>query len=295
MDITLYLKQKKELIDKRLDELLPADTEYPAIIHQAMRYSTFAGGKRIRPILTLAACQAVKKEKALVLDSGCAMELIHTYSLIHDDLPAMDDDDFRRGKPTSHKKFGEAIAILAGDALLTMGFQILSHALLKSHISNKGLEIIYEVAQAIGSKGLIGGQVMDLQSEGKQIDLDTILYIHKSKTASLISICVKIGGLLGKAQEDELERLYKYGEKIGLAFQIVDDILDIEGSSDELGKTAGKDQKSLKATFPGVIGLAESKEKASELIHSAINSVEPLGDSALPLIEIARFILRRQN
>jgi geranylgeranyl diphosphate synthase type II len=295
MDIALYLKQKKELIEKRLDELLPADTEYPAIIHQAMRYSIFAGGKRIRPILTLAACQAVKKEKALVLDSGCAMELIHTYSLIHDDLPAMDDDDFRRGKPTSHKKFGEAIAILAGDALLTMGFQILSHALLKSHINNKGLEIIYEVAQAIGSKGLIGGQVMDLLSEGKQIDLDTISYIHKSKTASLIAICVKIGGLLGNAQEYELARLNKYGEKIGLAFQIVDDILDIEGSSDELGKTAGKDQKSLKATFPGVIGLAESKEKASELIHSAINSVEPLGDSALPLIEIARFILRRQN
>jgi geranylgeranyl diphosphate synthase type II len=295
MDIALYLKQNKELIDKRLDELLPADTEYPAIIHQAMRYSIFAGGKRIRPTLTLAACQAVKKEKALVLDSGCAMELIHTYSLIHDDLPAMDDDDFRRGKPTSHKKFGEAIAILAGDALLTMGFQILSYALLKSNINNKGLEIIYEVAQAIGSKGLIGGQVMDLLSEGKQIDLDTISYIHKSKTASLIAICVKIGGLLGNAQEDELERLNKYGEKIGLAFQIVDDILDIEGSSDELGKTAGKDQKSLKATFPGVIGLAESKQKASELIHSAINYVEPLGDSALPLIEIALFILRRQN
>jgi geranylgeranyl diphosphate synthase type II len=295
MDIALYLKQNKELIDKRLDKLLPADTEYPAIIHQAMRYSIFAGGKRIRPILTLAACQAVKKEKALVLDSGCAMELIHTYSLIHDDLPAMDDDDFRRGKPTSHKKFGEAIAILAGDALLTVGFQILSHALLKSHINSKGLEIIYEVAQAIGSKGLIGGQVMDLMSEGKQIDLDTISYIHRSKTASLIAICVKIGGVLANAQEDELERLNKYGEKIGLAFQIVDDILDIEGSTDKLGKTAGKDQKSLKATFPGVIGLAESKQKASGLIRNAINYVEPLGDSALPLIEIARFILKRQN
>ncbi len=295
MEISLYLKQKKELIDKRLDKLLPADNEYPPLIHQAMRYSIFAGGKRIRPILTLAACKAVNGEEALVLDSACAMELIHTYSLIHDDLPTMDNDDFRRGKPTSHKKFGEAIAILAGDALLTMGFQILSYTLLQDNNCYKGLKIIYEVAQAIGSKGLIGGQVMDLESEGKQIDLETISYIHKSKTASLITTCIKIGGLFGNAHEDNLAMLIKYGEQIGLAFQIVDDILDIEGSSDKLGKTVGKDNKSSKATFPGVIGLEESKQKSSELIHSAINLIEPLGDSALPLIEIALFILRRQS
>jgi geranylgeranyl diphosphate synthase type II len=295
MEISLYLKQKKKLIDKRLNELLPADNEYPPVIHQAMRYSIFAGGKRIRPILMLAACQAVNGEEALVLDSACAMELIHTYSLIHDDLPAMDNDDFRRGKPTSHKKFGEAIAILAGDALLTMGFQVLSQALLENSNNNEGLKIIHEVSQAVGSTGLIGGQVMDLESEGKQIDLETISYIHKSKTASLIIICVKIGGLLGNAHEDNLAMLIKYGKQIGLAFQIVDDILDIEGSSDKLGKTVGKDNKSSKATFPGVIGLKESKQKSYELIQSAIKIIEPLGNSALPLIEIARFILRRQS
>jgi len=295
MDIKSYLKQQKEIIDKRLNELLPPASEYPPIIHQAMRYSVFAGGKRLRPILTIAACHAVKGGQKQVLDSGCALELIHTYSLIHDDLPAMDNDDLRRGKATSHKVFGEAIAILAGDALLTMGFQILSQSLLNHPLNAKGLQIIYEIATAIGSTGLIGGQVMDLQSEGKNTDLETISYIHKAKTAALITASIKLGGMLGNASKDELEMLEKYGNKVGLAFQIIDDILDVEGSDEKLGKTAGKDKNSLKATYPQIIGLDQSKKKASELIEEAIIDIEPLGNEASPLAEIARFILTRQS
>jgi len=295
MDIKLYLKKRKEIINKRLDELLLPESEYPPIIHQAMRYSIFAGGKRLRPILVLAACEAVKADRKQALDSGCSLELIHTYSLIHDDLPAMDNDDLRRGKATSHKMFGEAIAILAGDALLTMGFQLLSQSLLNHTTNTKGLQIIYQVAKAIGTKGLIGGQVMDLRSEGKKVDLETISYIHKAKTAALIAISVKLGGMLGNAKEDDLERLEKYGKKIGLAFQIIDDILDIKGCDAELGKTAGKDKKRLKATYPKALGLDQSKKKASESVEEAITEIKPLGKEAIPLAEIARFILTRQS
>lgn len=295
MDIKLYLKQQKEIIDRRLDELLPSESAYPPIIHQAMHYSVFAGGKRLRPILAMAACQAVKSEQKQALDSGCALELIHTYSLIHDDLPAMDDDDLRRGKATSHKMFGEAIAILAGDALLTMGFQLLSQSLLSLSTNTRGLQIIFEVAEAIGSAGLIGGQVMDLQSEGKKVDLETVSYIHKAKTAALITVSVKLGGMLGNASELELKKLEAYGKNVGLAFQIIDDILDIEGIAEKMGKTAGKDKKSLKATYPKVLGVELSKKKASELIEEAIIEMKPLGKEALPLAEIARFILIRQR
>lgn len=295
MDITAYLKQKKKSIDRRLDELLPLESEFPPIIHQAMRYSVFAGGKRLRPILAIAACQAVGGEEMFALDAGCALELIHTYSLIHDDLPALDNDDLRRGKPSSHKVFGEAVAILAGDALLTMGFRLLSQSLIIRPPYKQGLRIIIEVSEAIGSKGMIGGQVMDLQSEGKKVDLETISYIHKSKAAALITISAKLGGMLGNASEDKLKMLIEYGRKVGLAFQIIDDILDVEGSDEKLGKIVGKDIESLKATYPGVIGMSQSKKIASELIKEAIDELKSLGDPALPLAEVASFILIRQS
>jgi len=295
MDITAYLKQKKKSIDRRLDELLPPESEFPPIIHQAMRYSVFAGGKRLRPILAITACQAVGGEEMFALDAGCALELIHTYSLIHDDLPALDNDDLRRGKPASHKVFGDGIAILAGDALLTMGFKLLSQSLIIRPPYKQGLQIIIEVAEAVGSKGMIGGQVMDLQSEGKKVDLKTISYIHKSKAAALITISAKLGGMLGNASEDKLKMLTEYGRKVGLAFQIIDDILDVEGSDEKLGKIVGKDIESLKATYPGVIGMAQSKKIASELIKEAIDELKPLGNPALPLAEVARFILIRQS
>ncbi|HXC92903.1 MAG TPA: farnesyl diphosphate synthase [Geobacteraceae bacterium] len=297
MDLKQYIKERCELVDSKLMMAMPSETELPFSLHKSMRYSTFAGGKRLRPILLLAACEAVGGEINTALPAACAMEMIHTYSLIHDDLPAMDNDDFRRGNPTNHKVFGDAIAILAGDALLTQAFILLSSPFFASNVPHdRILAVIHEIASAAGSRGMVGGQVVDMESEGrKDLDLPTVQYIHTHKTGALIKASVKIGALLGGADERQLSSITRFGEVIGLAFQIADDILDIEGSTEELGKDAGSDQARGKATYPAVIGIEESRRRASELLDMAIESLDAIGEKAEPLREIAKFIISRKS
>lgn len=300
-DLKTYIADKVKLVDKRLDELLPKADKRPHRLHEAMRYSIFAGGKRIRPVLVLAGAEALgvdaEKEPAL-LDVAAAFECIHTYSLIHDDLPAMDDDDLRRGKSTCHKEFDEATAILAGDALLTIAFQICANALssMKSKNAEAIIEVIKELAHGSGSDGMIGGQMADMEAEGKDdIDFAEVQYIHIHKTGALIKSAVRCGALLSCANDKDLKNLVSYGEHIGLAFQVADDILDIEGTSEELGKTAGADIDRGKATYPAAIGLKDSKELASDLIDKALKAVDSYGDKATALKEIAKYIINRKN
>lgn len=298
MELKQYLKDRCQLVDKALDGYLPKENDLPFSLHKSMRYSVFAGGKRVRPILMLAACEAVGGVLSRAMPAACAMEMIHTYSLIHDDLPAMDDDDFRRGNPTNHKVFGEAIAILAGDALLTQAFILLAtpDQELDSVSPERRLAVIREIATCAGSFGMVGGQVVDMESEGKgDIDLPTVQYIHTHKTGALIKASVKAGAILGGADESQLAAITRYGEAAGLAFQIADDILDIEGTTEEIGKDAGSDQARGKATYPAVVGLAEAKERAKELMEMALAALEPLGDKAEPLREIARYIVSRKS
>lgn len=297
MDLKAYLQEQCARIDAALDRFLPRETELPHSVHKAMRYSVFAGGKRVRPILMLAACQAVGGETARAIPAACAMEMIHTYSLIHDDLPAMDDDDFRRGNPTNHKVFGEAIAILAGDALLTEAFKLASDPRFAGGCDPSGLlAVIHEIASCAGSCGMVGGQVIDMESEGRQdIDLATVQYIHTHKTGALIKASVVAGALLGGAAGERLTAITRYGEAAGLAFQIADDILDIEGTTEEIGKDAGSDQARGKATYPAVMGLAAAKEEARSMMDEALKALEIFGAEADPLREVARYIVRRRN
>lgn len=296
-DLHRYLNERCELIDCRLEKALPPADELPFSLHRAMRYSTFAGGKRIRPILLLAAAEAVGGDLANALPAACAMEMIHTYSLIHDDLPAMDNDDFRRGNPTNHRVFGEAVAILAGDGLLTQAFILLSSPdFVASVPADRILAVIQEMAFAAGSRGMVGGQIVDMESEGKKdLDLPTVQYIHTHKTGALIKAAVKCGGLLAGADGGQLDALNRYGEAIGLAFQIYDDILDIEGTTAEIGKDAGSDQARGKATYPAVIGLKESRIRATELLDMALEVIAGFDMQADPLREIARFVLSRKS
>jgi geranylgeranyl diphosphate synthase type II len=297
MDLKSYLKKMQELVDESLEKYLPQQDELPSSIHTSMRYSVFAGGKRVRPILLLAACETVGGDMRKALPAACAMEMIHTYSLIHDDLPAMDNDDFRRGNPTNHKVFGEATAILAGDALLTEAFILLSNPRYTEGLDPAGLlQVIQEIAVCSGSRGMIGGQVVDMESEGKKdIDLATVLYIHTHKTGALIKASVKSGALLGDAGGNELDAITRYAEAIGLAFQIADDILDIEGTTEQIGKDAGSDQARGKATYPAVMGLAESKRRAEELVDVAIEALSCFDEKADPLREIANYIVKRKS
>ncbi|MGB9082198.1 MAG: polyprenyl synthetase family protein [Desulfuromonadaceae bacterium] len=297
MDLKAYLKEQCARIDAALDRFLPGETELPHSVHKAMRYSVFAGGKRVRPILMLAACQAVGGDTGRAIPAACAMEMIHTYSLIHDDLPAMDDDDFRRGNPTNHKVFGEAIAILAGDALLTEAFKLASDPRFADGCDPSGLlAVIHEIASCAGSYGMVGGQVIDMESEGSQdIDLATVQYIHTHKTGALIKASVVAGALLGGADGQQLTAITRYGEAAGLAFQIADDILDIEGTTEEIGKDAGSDQARGKATYPAVMGLVAAKEEARSMMDEALRALEIFGAEADPLREIARYIVRRRN
>jgi geranylgeranyl diphosphate synthase type II len=297
MDLNLYLKEQCARIDAALDRFLPGETELPHSIHKAMRYSIFAGGKRVRPILMLAACQAVGGHVERAIPAACAMEMIHTYSLIHDDLPAMDDDDFRRGNPTNHKLFGEALAILAGDALLTEAFKLISDRRFAAGCEPSGLlAVIHEIATCAGSYGMVGGQVVDMESEGRQdIDLATVQYIHTHKTGALIKASVVAGALLGGAAGQQLAAISRYGEAAGLAFQIADDILDIEGTTEEIGKDAGSDEARGKATYPAVLGLAAAREEAQSMMEEALRALEIFGEEADPLREIARYIVQRKN
>lgn len=292
MDIRQYLSDSKKLVDQYLEKLLPEETRMPATIHKAMRYSVLAGGKRIRPILVLASGESLDGNQSVLLHLGAGIEMMHTYSLIHDDLPALDNDDLRRGRQTCHKVFGEAMAILAGDALMTRCYQVL--ASLPGTSDTVRIHIISEIAHATGTvKGMIGGQVVDLESEGKPVNADLLEYIHHSKTGALLTACVRCGALAAGANSAELEDLTEFGAKIGLVFQIVDDILDVTASSEELGKTAGKDEKVEKATYPALYGLETSRKKAHELVESALQDIKTFGEKADILRYLARFMVQR--
>lgn len=278
MNLQPYLTEKCRLIDQALAEYLPPEDRYPEVIYQAMRYSVLNGGKRIRPVLVLAACEAVGGDQQKILPAACAIEFIHSFSLIHDDLPALDNDDFRRGKPTSHKIFGEAIAILAGDALLALAFETVT----KAEVSPRTLiQATARIASAAGIGGMIAGQVADIISEGKKPDPSGLEFIHRNKTGALIQASVYCGGLLGGGNQDQLTALDLYGEKAGLAFQIADDILDI-----------GEEGK---ATYPSLYGLEKSKQFASQAVEEATTALQGFDSSADPLRALARFIIERKG
>lgn len=293
LNLDRYLAEKAEMVNRRLKELLPREEDYPQNLHGAMHYSLFAGGKRLRPALVLASNEAVGGDIEAALNTACAFECVHTYSLIHDDLPAIDNDDLRRGRPTCHKAFGEATAILAGDALLTIAFELLA----KTEIRDKGalIKATIELSRAAGSTGMIGGQMVDIESEDKEIPFPVLEYIHIHKTGELILSAIRCGAILGGAKEDELKSLTRYGEAVGLAFQIADDILDVEGSAEEMGKATGGDELKGKATYPALIGLDESKRRARELADMALDSISGFSDNADPLRAIARFVVERRK
>lgn len=296
MDIKTYLAKKKEIVDKSLEKLVPPAKAFPPSVHEAMRYSLFAGGKRVRPILAIAAAESLGAKTADLLPIAGALELLHTYSLIHDDLPAMDDDDFRRGRATCHKVYGEAIAILAGDGLLNMAFEVLSDPRrLKAVPAQRLIAIIKEVSTATGVFGMVGGQAVDIESEGKDVDFPTLEYIHTHKTGALIRASVRVGALYAKAGKRPFAALTHYGEMVGLAFQIADDILDITGSREEIGKDVGSDLKKGKNTFPGFYGLEESRRRAAEVAEKAVDALRGFGRAADPLRELAKYIVNRVN
>jgi geranylgeranyl diphosphate synthase type II len=295
LDLKGYLAKKKASIDRMLDQLLPSENVFPSRLHQAMRYCLFAGGKKIRPILALGAVEAVGKSSDEFIQEVCALELIHTYTLIHDDLPSMDNGDYRRGSPTTHKIYGEAIAILAGDALLTEAFHILSLAAKENpNKTSQIVEIIQLIADASGSRGLIGGQTVDLESEGKAIESCILEYIHKQKTGRLITVSVLLGGILAGVSQDEIACLTRYGEAIGQAFQITDDILDSLGTVSELGKDIKSDSKKKKATYPLLLGMEEAKRQQKVLYQDAINALISFDKKAAPLRAIGRYIIERK-
>jgi geranylgeranyl diphosphate synthase type II len=291
-----YLEERRLQVDEALGRYLPEAGDHPKEIHEAVRYSVFAGGKRLRPILVLAAAEAAGGQVEHALPAAAAIELIHTYSLIHDDLPAMDDDDFRRGRPTCHKVYGEALAILAGDALLTQAFILLSGESPAPGIAGPArLRVINEIAQAAGSRGMVGGQVVDILQEDREVDLATLLYLHTHKTGSLIRACLRVGGIISSAGSEQMEALTRYGDRIGLAFQIVDDILDLEGSLEALGKRAGSDLRKKKATFPGLLGLEESRQRARSLVREAKHALSVFGDRGAVLGAIADYVVTRRR
>ncbi|MBI5970108.1 MAG: polyprenyl synthetase family protein [Deltaproteobacteria bacterium] len=293
MDLDKYLADRAALVNNALKEALAGHEERPKNLHTAMHYSLFAGGKRLRPILTLAACEASGGNKEDAINAACAMECIHTYSLIHDDLPALDNDDLRRGRPACHKVFGEALAILAGDALLTAAFEIMA----KTPHPDKGVVVkaVYEAANAAGSLGMVGGQAVDIESEGTEVDFPALEYIHIHKTGKLIRASVRCGALIGGAGAEGFSALTRYGESVGLVFQIADDILDVEGSIKDMGKAVGGDAKKGKATYPSLMGVVESRRLANELVERAVSALSGFGDKAEPLRAIARFITERKK
>ena len=292
-DIKEYLKEKKEHVDRALEGILHGEGEFPQNLHKAMRYSVFAGGKRIRPVLLIASAESVGGSMKSVTNVACAVELIHTYSLIHDDLPSMDNDDLRRGKPTNHKVFGEAAAILAGDALLTLAFDILAQG--NKDNAGNALTVIHEIAKAAGSTGMVGGQAVDIESEGRECSLPLLEYIHIHKTGALIRASVRAGAILSSASSQQLDALTRYGKAVGLAFQIADDMLDVDGSQESTGKTVGGDAKKKKATYPRVMGINESKMRAKELIDIAMDSIEGFDNRAEALRRIAGYIVERNR
>ncbi len=282
-----YLRYASERVNRALDVFLPSEHAIPTELHKAERYSMFAGGKRLRPALCMAAFEACGGRGDSVLPAACALEMVHTFSLIHDDLPCMDDDDFRRGRPTNHKVFGEAMAVLAGDALLVQAFGLVA--------GTGNTACVATLAESLGSEGMLGGQVVDILSEGKSVDLETVDYIHRHKTAALIAGSLVMGAQMAGAEQPVVEGLRAFGYKIGLGFQIVDDCLDIEQTTEVLGKDAGSDLENGKATYPALIGLEASKQKATGLIESAIADLRSLPVEGVVLEAVARYIFTRVN
>lgn len=292
-DLLVYLQARQKLCEAALSQSVPQ--QYPDTIYEAMRYSLLAGGKRLRPILCLASCEMMGGTMEMAMPTACALEMIHTMSLIHDDLPAMDNDDYRRGKLTNHKIYGEDIAILAGDGLLAYAFEYIA-----THTENvpapRVLQVIAQLGKAVGAAGLVGGQVVDLESEGKSdISLETLNFIHKHKTGALLEVCVVSGGILAGATPENVQRLSAYAQNIGLAFQIIDDILDITATQEQLGKSVGKDQQAQKVTYPSLWGIEESQKQAQQLIEAACAQLEPFGEKAQPLLALAHFIVNRDR
>jgi geranylgeranyl diphosphate synthase type II len=292
MNLKVYLQSRQKKIDRALDRYLPQESVKPTTIHKAMRYSLFAGGKRLRPILCLAAAETSGGKIDHALPLACALECIHTYSLVHDDLPSMDNDDLRRGRPTCHKVFGDGIAVLAGDALLTIAFEIVSRA--KPTRRYDMSLLLREVAVAAGSRKLIAGQVADLEAEGHQTDREQLRYIHENKTAAILTTSVRLGAMSANANPKQLAAITKFGRALGLAFQIIDDILDVTQTSEKLGKSAGKDVTAKKATYPAVIGLNASRTEARRLTRQAHNSLSIFGAKAEALHALANYLLERE-
>ena len=292
MDLKRYLVARQKEVDRALDRYLPKESVAPATLHKAMRYSLFAGGKRLRPILCLAAAEACGGKSQAALPHACAVECIHTYSLIHDDLPSMDNDDLRRGRPTCHKVFGDAIAILAGDALLTVAFAIASRAKPVSRYDLR--EVMREITEAAGSRKLIAGQVADLEAEGKNLSREQVRSIHENKTAALLTASVRLGAMAANAGAKQLTAVTAFGRALGLAFQVIDDILDVTQTSEKLGKSAGKDLAARKATYPAVFGLEKSRSEARRLTKQAHRALETLGDNARVLRALADYLLARE-
>ncbi|PYJ29837.1 MAG: farnesyl-diphosphate synthase [Verrucomicrobia bacterium] len=293
MNIKTYLVSRQKLVERALDRFLPKANTKPATLHRAIRYSLFAGGKRLRPILCLAAAQACGGKIRNALPLACAVECIHTYSLVHDDLPSMDNDDFRRGRPTCHKIFGDGIAILAGDALLTIAFEIVSNAKPTSRYNTSIL--LREIAVAAGSQKLIAGQVADLEAEGRNVKRDQLQFIHENKTAAILKSSVRLGAMSANANARKLSAVTRFGQRLGLAFQIIDDILDVTQTSEILGKSAGKDVAAKKATYPAVIGLEESRAEARRLTRQAHSALSVFRSrDAEPLHALANYLLERE-
>lgn len=292
-DLQGFLATRTDAVNKALDRLLPSEKTRPATIHRAMRYSLFAGGKRIRPALCLAAAEACGANDSDAMPLACAVECIHTYSLIHDDLPAMDNDDFRRGKPTNHKVFGEGIAVLAGDALLTSAFELVGKAKAASRYNHKAL--LLELAYASGSLQLIAGQVADLEGEGKKISANDLRYIHERKTSALLCCSVRLGGMSANCSAAQLKALTDFGYNVGLAFQVIDDILDVTQTTEKLGKTAGKDTKAQKATYPSIVGMEKSRKIAEELTNRAFAALKTFKGKATALEALADYLLKRDR
>jgi geranylgeranyl diphosphate synthase type II len=293
MDFSHYWSARQKKVDAALNRYLPSATTKPRTIHEAMRYSIFAGGKRLRPVICLATAEVLSGKNDDALPLACAVECIHTYSLIHDDLPSMDNDDFRRGKPTSHKVYGEGIAVLAGDALLTIAFEIAASCRAWPRYSHA--DVIHELAVAAGSQKLVAGQVADLEGEGKKISPAELRYIHENKTAALISSSIRLGAMSANATPKQLATLTDFGQSLGLAFQVIDDILDVTQTTEKLGKSAGKDITAQKATYPALLGLPKAKKEADRLTARARAALKPFGKNAAPLEAIADFLLKREN
>ena len=292
-DLSGFVAASTNLVNDALDRFLPSEKTRPATIHKAMRYSLFAGGKRMRPALTLAAAQACGGKEKDALPLACAVECIHTYSLVHDDLPAMDNDDYRRGKLTNHKVFGEGIAVLAGDALLTQAFEIAAQCRGWTRYSHQ--QIVLELAKAAGSLQLIAGQVADLEGEGKKVSIQDLRYIHERKTSALLCCSVRLGGMSANCSPAQLKALTSFGYHVGLAFQVIDDILDVTQTSEKLGKTAGKDTKAQKATYPSIVGLERSHRIAEQLTNKAFAALSPFKGKAVALEAIAEYLLKRDR